>query len=139
MNYLKEAEWADLKIAIDGRTITGVRNIMYKKTPDDEPLHAAGRDPVAIQSGNNTYEGSIKLLKNELDALNTAARALGYDDICDISGLVITAVYMPKGARLLRTDTLIGVKLGELSYGMDQGAKYMEHDIPFKFLSKKST
>lgn len=138
MNYLKESEWRDLRIAIDGKTITGVRNITYKKMPDDEHLHAAGSDPIGIQSGNNKYEGSIKLLKNELDALNEAARALGYDDICDVSGLVITAVYMPRSARKMRTDILTGVKLGELSYSMEQGAKYMEHDIPFLFLSKKS-
>jgi hypothetical protein len=138
MSYLKEAEWTDMKIAIDGKTITGIRGITYKKTPDDEALHAAGREPVSIQSGNNTYEGTLKLLKNELDALNAAARALGYDDICDVSGLVITIAYLPKAARLLKTDTLTGVKLGELPFGWEQGAKFMEHDIPFKFLSKKS-
>lgn len=138
MNYLKEAEWADMKVAFDGKTITGIRGIFYKKMPDDEPLHCAGRDPVSIQSGNNTYEGNVKILKNELDALNAAARALGFDDICDVSGLVITIVYLPRGARTLKTDILTGVKLGELPYGWEQGAKYMEHDVPFKFLSKKS-
>ena len=131
MNYLKETEWADMKVAIDGKTITGIRNIMYKKSPDDEPLHCAGRDPVSIQSGNNTYEGSVKLLKNELDALQTAARALGYDDINDVPNIVITAAYLPKAGRLLKTDTLTGCKFGEITYSMEQGAKYMEIEIPF--------
>jgi len=138
MNYLKEAEWADLRVAIDGKTITGIRDLSYEKTSDDEPLHGAGKEPLTIQSGNNTYEGSVKLLKNELDALNAAARALGYDDICEVPSIVITAAYLPKGGRTLKTDTLLGCKIGKMGQSLAQGAKYQEIDLPFKFLSKKS-
>lgn len=138
MNYLKEAEWADMKVAIDGRTVTGIRNVNYKKAWDDEALHGAGADPIGIQSGNKTFEGSIRLLKNELDALNIAAKAIGYDDISDVPNLVITVAYKPKLGRLLKTDVLMGCKIGELPYGWEQGAKFMEHDLPFKFLSIKS-
>ena len=138
MNYLKECEWADMKVAIDGKTVTGIRNISYKKSSEDEHLHAAGRKPIGIQSGNETYEGSVKLLKNELDALNLAAKALGYDDIVDVPNLVITVAYLPKAGRILKTDTIMGAKIGELPRGWDQGAKYMEMDLPFKFLDIKS-
>jgi hypothetical protein len=139
MNYLKETEWADMKVAIDGRTVTGIRNISYKKTSEDEALYGAGREPIGIQSGNIAYEGSIKLLKNELDALNTASKLLGYDDISDVSGLVISVAYMPKGGRILKTDTLSGCKIGEIARNMEQGAKMMELELPFKFLSIKSS
>jgi hypothetical protein len=138
MNYLKETEWADMKVAIDGKTITGIRNISYKKAWEDEALYGAGNEPIGLQSGNKTYEGSVKLLKNELDALNLAAKALGYDDISDVSGLVISIAYMPKGGRILKTDTLSGCKISEIARSMDQGAKMMELELPFKFLSIKS-
>lgn len=138
MNYLKETEWADMKVAIDGRTVTGIRNVMYKKAWEDEPLYGAGADPIGIQSGNKSYEGSVRLLKNELDALNIAAKAIGYDDISDVPNLVITVAYLPKAGRILKTDTLMGCKIGELSRTMEQGAKFMEVELPFKFLSIKS-
>jgi hypothetical protein len=138
MNYLKETEWRDLRVAIDGKPVTGIRNISYKKTSEDEPLYGAGREPIGIQSGNVMYEGSVKLLKNELDALNAAAVALGYSDISDVSGLVITAAYMPAGGRALKTDTLTGCKISEIARNMEQGAKMMEIELPFKFLGIKS-
>jgi hypothetical protein len=138
MNYLKETEWADMRVAIDGKTVTGIRNISYKRTSEDEALYGAGREPIGIQSGNVMYEGSVKLLKNELDALNLAAVALGYSDISDVSGLVITAAYMPKGGRVLKTDTLTGCKISEIARSLEQGAKMMEIELPFKFLSIKS-
>ena len=138
MNYLKEAEWADMKVAIDGRTVTGIRNVSYKKAWEDEPLYGAGSDPIGIQSGNKTYEGSLKLLKNELDALNLAAKTIGYDDISDGPNLGITIAYMPKSGRILKTDTLMGCKIGEISRSLEQGAKFMEIDLPFKFLTIKS-
>ncbi len=137
-NYLKECEWADLKVAIDGKTITGIRNASYKKAWEDEALYGAGNDPIGIQSGNKSYEGSLKLLKNELDALNTAAVALGYSDISDVPNLVITVAYMPKGGRVLKTDTMLGCKIGEINRSMEQGGKFMEIELPFKFLSLKS-
>jgi hypothetical protein len=137
MNYLKETEWADLKVAIDGKPVTGIRNVSYKETSEDEALYGAGRNPIGIQSGNKSYEGSIKLLKNEADALNAAALLLGYDSIVDVPGLVVTIAYLPKGGRLLRTDILQGCKIGEFANNMEQGAKMMEIELPFKFLSIK--
>jgi hypothetical protein len=138
MNYLKETEWQDIKVAIDGKPVTGIRNVSYKKGWEDEALYGAGSDPIGIQSGNKSYEGSIKLLKNELDALNTAAKALGFDDISDVPGIVITVAYMPKGGRILKTDTMTGCKISEINRSMEQGGKFMEIDLPFKFLALKS-
>lgn len=134
MNYLKEAEWADFRVAIDGANIVGLRGLSHTETDEDEPLHAAGRLPVGIQTGNTTFEGELKILKNELDALNIAAKAAGYGSIKDVPNVVITATYLPKGARALRTNTLMGVKIGSIQEGWDQGAKFMELTLPFKFL-----
>lgn len=134
MNYVKESEWRNFQVSLDGVVITGIRGLSYKETDEDEALHAAGQTPVGIQTGNTTFEGSLKVLKNEVDALNIAAIAAGYRSIKDVPNLVIVAAYKPIGQRALRTDTMYGVKISELPYGWDQGAKFMEIDLPFKFL-----
>ncbi len=137
MDYLKESEWADFQVSIDGVKATGLQGLSYKETDEDEFLYGAGRTPIGIQTGNTAYEGELKLLKNEADALNIAARAAGYGSIKDVPNLVIVATYKPKGLRVLRTDTLMGCKISELPYGWDQGAKHMPVALPFKFLDIK--
>lgn len=137
MDYIKESEWRDLAVTIDGVKVTGIRGLSYKETDEDELLHAAGHKPIGIQSGNTTYEGEMKLLKNEADALNIAAKAAGYESIKDVPNLVVVASYKAKGQRVLRTDILSGLKCSELPYGWDQGAKFMEITMPFKFLDIK--
>lgn len=137
MDYIKETEWRDFDVTLDGVKIAGLRGLSYKETDEDEALHGAGSDPIGIQSGNTTYEGELKALKNEVDAMNTAALAAGYRSIKDVPNLVVVAVYKPKGQRALRTDILTGVKIGELPMGWDQGAKYMEIALPFKFTGIK--
>lgn len=133
----KHAEWADFKLSLDGVNINGIRGIRYSKDYEDEHLHAAGRDPIGIQSGNITYEGEIKILKADVDAMNIAAQAAGYDDISDVPNLVIVATYLPKGARIIKTDTLTGCKIGKLEQGWDQGAMHMDITLPFKFTGLK--
>lgn len=134
MNYLKESEWADFEVRLDGVKITGLRGLSYKETDEDEHLHGAGRSALGIQTGNTMIEGELKALKNEVDAMNLAAKAAGYGSIKDVPGLSIVAVYMPKNGRVLKTDTISGIKISELAYGWDQGAKFMEHSLPFKAL-----
>jgi len=137
MDYIKECEWADFSVSIEGKRVTGIQGISYKETDEDELLYAQGRDPIGLQTGNTTYEGELKLLKNEVDALNLAAKAAGYRSVKDVPNLVLTAVYMPKGQRQLRTDIIMGAKISELTYGWDQGAKYMPITLPFKYMTIK--
>ena len=137
MDYVKESEWNDFQVSLDSVKIAGLRGLSYKETDEDEPLYAAGRLPVGIQTGNTSYEGELKVLKNEIDAMNIAAKAAGYNSIKDVPNLVIVAVFKPKGIRVLRTDTLLGVKISELPVGWDQGSKFMEISLPYKFLDIK--
>ena len=134
MNYAKEAEWSDFRVAIDGGAIVGLRGLSHTESDEDEALHGAGKAPLCIQSGNTTITGSLKILKNELDALNNSAVALGFKSIKDVNGLIITAAYRPKGARALRTNTIIGVKFSSIPEGWEQGAKYMEIDLAYNAL-----
>jgi hypothetical protein len=129
----KDCEWADMTVMFAGAALTKIRGLRYKAAKEKQLLHAAGDEPVSVQSGNRTYEGQIKVLKGALDDLNRAAQAAGGDDILDISfDIVIT--YKPKGARPLQTDVLAGVEVKDFEKGWEQGAKHMDITLPIVFL-----
>lgn len=133
----KEAEWAQFEVLMDGKRIAGLRGLTYGKEWEAEHLHAAGNEPISIQRGNKKYEGTLKALKGDVDAMNDAARAKGYEDITDVEDLTITVAYLPKGTRLLRTDIQTGVHINKLEKGWDQGAKFMEISLPYMFTGLK--
>ena len=96
-------------------------------------LHAAGDEPVSIQSGNRTYEGQIKVLKGALDDMNRAAIAAGGSDILDLQ-FDIVVTYKAKGTRALQTDVLAGAEIKEFEKGWEQGATSMDITLPIVFL-----
>lgn len=133
----KECEWADMTVQVAGSPLTKIRGVKYKCAKEKSHLHAAGDEPISIQSGNRTYEGEIKVLKGALDDMNHAARQAGGDDILDVS-FEIVVTYKAQGARALQTDTLIGVEIKDFEKGWEQGAANMEITLPIIFLKLKS-
>jgi hypothetical protein len=133
----KECEWNDLEIFIDGVKLGKVQGLKYSRTQEKEVIHAAGNEPLSVQRGNVSYEGEITILKGLLDDLNKAARASGGSDILDIS-VVVIANYRAKGARLIQTDSLLGVEFTKYEKGMEQGAKSMPITLPIIFLGLTS-
>lgn len=132
----QEVAWADLSVRVFDTTIKALRGTKYKKAREKEALYAAGSEPIGIQDGNAKYDGSLKLLKSGLDKLNVAAKAAGYADITEVpyQVIVVTVNYKEAFGRPIQTDVLRGVSFMEYEKGMDQGAKFMEIDIPFLFL-----
>ena len=129
----KDCEWADMTVMFAGAALTKIRGLRYKAAKDKQLLHAAGDEPISIQSGNRTYEGHIKVLKGAIDDMNLAAKAAGGDDILDMNfDIVIT--YKPKGTRPLQTDLLVGVEVKDFEKGWEQGAKNMDVTLPIIFL-----
>ena len=129
----KDCEWADMTVLFAGTPLTKIRGLKYKASKEKQLLHAAGDEPISIQSGNRTYDGSIKVLKGALDDINRAAIAAGGDDVLDIQfDIIIT--YKAQGTRLLQTDTLKGVEITNFEKGWEQGAKNMDITLPIIFL-----
>ena len=129
----KECEWADMSVVFAGATLTKIRGVKYKTAKEKHLLHAAGDEPVSIQSGNRTCEGHIKVLKGALDNMNSAAIAAGGNDILDMKfDIVIT--YKPQGTRPLQTDVLEGVEVKDFEKGWEQGAKNMDVTLPIVFM-----
>lgn len=130
----KECEWSDLSVLIDGKRSVKLRSIKYKVSQENELLYAAGNQPIGIQTGNISYEGELKMLKGDLDALNRAAQAAGFPNICNVP-LTIICAYKQTLNRPLQTDTLSYVMISEYEKSFEQGAKLMEISLPFKCLA----
>ncbi|MBS0647390.1 MAG: hypothetical protein JSR97_12495 [Verrucomicrobia bacterium] len=135
----KEFEFADIKASILGVELSGLRGLTYKKSQEKEPIYGAGNEPKAIQRGNKKYEGTLTLLKSDVDLLNEAARRAGYQDITDVPGdnINLTCVYQPNGMSVLKTDTCLGCEFTEFEDGQKQGDKFKEINLPFIFLRLK--
>lgn len=135
----REFEFADIKVSILGIELSGLRGLTYKKSWEKEEVYGAGNEPKSIQRKNKKYEGTLTLLKSDVDILNNAARVAGYDDIVDVPGsnIHITCVYTPKGVQLLRTDTCLNCEFTEFEDGQKQGDSFKEIELPFIFLKLK--
>lgn len=128
-----ECAWHQTSIKFLGRTLVGITGFEFKKGHEKEYLHAAGADPIDIQSGNKTYPGNLKVLKFELDMMNDAARAAGYEDITEIphEAIVITCLYKKKPTDPTRTVTAAGVSFSDITTAMEQNAKNTQVTLPF--------
>lgn len=132
----QEVAWADISVRVFDTTIKALRGSKYSKEKETEALYAAGSEPVGIQEGNNKYEGSLKVLKSGLDMMNEAARSAGYRDITDVpyQAIVITTNFKEGFGRPMRTDVKKGVKFSKYEKNLDQGAKFMEVELPYLYL-----
>lgn len=129
----EECAWSDMVVQIGGAPITKIRGIQYGVDSDDEELFAAGDEAISIQSGNIKKEGSMKILKGALDDLQAAAILAGGRFVTDIKfDVVIT--YLPAIGRDPVIDVLAGVKINKMPRGWNQGDKFMDCELPFKFL-----
>ena len=129
----EELQWKEIVFMLGGANVGKARGFSYSVETDDEALYAAGDEPISIQSGNRKYEGNIKVLKGVVDDLNAAAVAAGGRDITDVKFDVVMT-YLPNIGRAMMIDTLVGVKINKLTKAMEQNAKQMDVELPFKFL-----
>jgi hypothetical protein len=134
----QECSWKEFSLAVSGAGVYRIRGISYDIDSEDEELFAQGDEAISIQSGNISKSGKIKVLKSVVDALQLASKAAGGRYVTDLT-VTLTAVYQPSIGRPMMTDTLGGCKLGKMPKGWEQGAKFMEMEIPFKFLTLVTT
>jgi hypothetical protein len=132
----KEVTWANMKVVLLGKELTGIRAIKYKLTQEKEHLHGAGDEPIGIQRGKRTYEGEIKLLKFEYDILADAVKKAGGRDILDLSAEIVVT-YVKDALSSPRTDIIQGFQFKEFEKGWEQGAKFMELTLPIIFMGLK--
>ncbi len=128
-----ECAWHQSEVKVFGRVVRGLRGWEVKKTYEKEHLYGAGKKPIDITEGNEKYEGSIKVLGFELDAMNAAAQAAGFEDIGDVPHEAIIMTIKLQKTKLDRKTmiTVTGMSFSEVSNAMEQGAKMREVTLPY--------
>jgi hypothetical protein len=128
-----ECAWSHFEVKVLGRVIKGLRGFSFKKTVEKEHLYGAGDDPLDIITGNKKYEGNIKLLGFEVDALNKAAGLAQFGDITEVPHelIVITCSYKRRITDSVKTYTATGVAFTENGVDLEQNAKHREITLPF--------
>ncbi len=129
----REYQWSDITLTVGGRIIEGLRAIEYKDTKEKEALYGKGDQPISIQHGNVSHEGSLTVLRSEYQALRDA----GGGTILDMQVDITISYGDPAKGDVMKTDKLIGVEFTEEPDSFSQGDKNSEHQLPFIFLRKK--
>jgi hypothetical protein len=135
----KEYSWKNLTVVILGKTITGLQNIEYKSTQEKDYVRGRGNEPLSIQSGNKSYEGSVELLRSEYDALLLAAKTANpLYDITDIAFDVVVCYELPSLPNKIITDVLVGCEFKEAAMKMGQGDMSAMVTLPIIYLRQYS-
>ena len=113
-----------------GRFVTGLQGVSYMSRQEKEYVYGTGSEPRAIQHGNRSYEGELKLLQSELEALIAAAPE---KDALDLQFDIVVS-YTARGNPQIITDTLKACEFTEVPKGMQQNDKQMEITLPIIFL-----
>lgn len=133
--HIKSSEyaWHHTEVKLAGKILTGITAWELKKTTEKEALYGAGQHAIDIQSGNIACTGSITLWGYELDRLEQAAQAAGYDSIQEVPHELLSIVV---SARKLAKDPITtwiasGVSFSETTDTMAQNDKKRECPLPF--------
>lgn len=129
----REYQWSDVSCLIGTTDIVGLRGVSYKRSKEKELLYGKGNEPIAIQSGNVSYEGTITVLQSEYESL----KAAGGGTILDLSTNITVSYGNPDEGSVMITDVLMGVQFTEEPNDMSQGDKNAEIALPIIFLRKK--
>lgn len=126
----REHEWSDVNVILAGRPVIGIRGVSYTSSQEKEALYGKGNKPHAMQRGNKSYSGSIRLLQSELEALERAAGG----DALDATFNVVVAYGNPSQGDKFSTDLLRGCEITEIPKGLNQNDKFMEIELPVVML-----
>lgn len=128
-----ECAWSHFELKVLTRVAKGLRGFSFKKTVEKEHLYGAGDEPIDIMNGNKKYEGNVKLLGFEVDALNKAATTAGYGDITEVphEAIVITCSFKRRITDPISSYTATGVAFTENGIDLEQNAKHREITLPY--------
>lgn len=126
----EQYDWSNVTVQLGDRILTGIQSVRYKESQEKGLVYGKGNKPLSIQRGNFTYEGSLKLLQNEVETLIAAAPE---QKLANYRGLTVSIAYETDGGESV-TDNLVGVEFLDVEKALDQGAQFMEVELPILFL-----
>lgn len=123
----REYEWGDCTLILANRDMVRYRGIKYTRKIEREAIYAKGSLPVAIQSGNESFEGEIKMLQSEYQKLVRAGKGSIFSLMMD--GL--QSYGNPTRGDAMLTDRIESLRFTEAAKELNQGDKFMEITLPF--------
>lgn len=121
--------WADIRVNILGRTLTGITGIDYDDDEGSEFYHGAGQHVVAFGNGNITTTCKIKMYKYELDALIKSAKSKGIRNLQDVDFFDVVVTYRATRDAEETTDIVRNCKFKKIPKSAKQGDTKFEVDI----------
>lgn len=121
--------WADIRVNLFGRTLTGITGIDYDDDEESEFYPGAGKYPVAFGTGNAKATCKLKIYKYELDALIAAAQASGVKRLQDIDFFDIIVTYQATKDADEVTDAVRNCKFKKTMKSGKQGDTKLETDL----------
>jgi hypothetical protein len=124
----REYEWADITVVAGGRDLIGIRGITVGAKIEAEHLHAKGRHPHSVQTGNISPEGSLIVLQSEYEALVEA----GGGSILNLRNLAVVVCFgNPSNGDVMKTKKVTGIQFTEEKVEGKQGDKFFEFTLPY--------
>jgi len=121
--------WADIRVNILGRTLTGITGIDYDDDDDSEFYPGAGKHAVAFGTGNAKPTCKLKIYKYELDALIKAAKAKGFKRLQDLDFFDIPVSYLETKDAEEVTDIIRNCKVKKINKSGKQGDTKLECEL----------
>lgn len=121
--------WADIRVNILGRTLTGITSIDYDDDDESEFYGGAGKHSVAFGSGNAKPTCKLKVYKFEIDALIKAAKAKGYKRLQDLDFFDIPVSFLETKDADENTDIVRNCKIKKINKSAKQGDTKLECEV----------
>lgn len=118
----EEYAWADIKVRMFGRDVTGIRAVKYGSKWDKTPGYAQGNMPRFMERKNKSFNAEIKLLQSELEAIITSS---GGDPV-NIPPFDIVIAYVPTQGLPVVTDVIKNAEFADFDKDSKQGDGSME-------------
>jgi hypothetical protein len=132
---MRQVAWKNVRINIGGRTLVGVKGVKYSRKAEKTPLYGRGRKPLGIQSGNQSFEGTLTVYQSELDLMLMEVRKM--NPFADLTDAVFDIVVAYSEGVVAKVDTLLGCEISEYEKGMEQNDPNMEIELKFQYLDLK--
>ncbi len=129
----KQFGWKDFTLAYGGRISEGVTGFETSKKKEKKFLYGRGSDPHEILSGNNSYEGKIKLWQSEVERMIADAPD---NDILKLRFNVTEALVPEDGGQTV-INIYEDVEITEYSKSFNQGDTNQIIELPIMYLRQK--
>lgn len=105
VNRGNQRGWGDIKFSIAGQQVTGITSISYKDKTEKELVYGAGKKPIGVGQGNESYEGKLSLYRYEVDRI--LAGISGEKKLSRLATFPITVVSQMEGESTFNTDVVL--------------------------------